>query len=299
MWELIAAVAGPPAKLFALIIVLSAAALAADFAVPQFREWTRLFLLVSAGAAAMGPAIDAVRMMDGLVGKMTGLFLGIYPVLAAGMAAAGGALSLINWNPAVFLFVQGAVVIGGKWMVPLLIVSFILDYLSRLVPEIPFTRISEMIRVTLLGAISVIIACYSLFITATGAMAWSSGSALAEPIKALLRQHVPLIGSFITDTMGVVGKYSSGMAPIAGSYLIVALLVTSLSPVAYVLLTAFLYKWIAALCEPFAHEDLAGFFDDIGKTLFVLCGIMLIVAFAIFYTAVLSIILIKVIAGAG
>ncbi|WP_213422981.1 stage III sporulation protein AE [Bhargavaea massiliensis] len=299
MWELIAAVAGPPAKLFVLIIVLSAAALAADFVVPQFREWTRLFLLVSAGAAAMGPAIDAVRMMDGLVGKMTGLFLGIYPVLAAGMAAAGGALSLINWNPAVFLFVQGAVVIGGKWMVPLLIVSFILDYLSRLVPEIPFTRISEMIRVTLLGAISVIIACYSLFITATGAMAWSSGSAAAEPIKALLRQHVPLVGSFITDTMGVVGKYSSGLAPIAGSYLIVALLVTSLTPVAYVLLTAFLYKWIAALCEPFAHEDLAGLFDDIGKTLFVLCGIMLIVAFAIFYTAVLSIVLIKVIAGAG
>jgi stage III sporulation protein AE len=299
MWELIAAVAGPPARLFVLITVLSAAALAADFAVPQFREWTRLFLLVSAGAAAMGPAIDAVRMMDGLVTKMTGLFLGIYPVLAAGMAAAGGALSLINWNPAVFLFVQGAVVIGGKWMVPLLIVSFILDYLSRLVPEIPFTRISEMIRVTLLGAISVIIACYSLFITATGAMAWSSGSALAEPIKALLRQHVPLVGSFITDTMGVVGKYSSGMAPIAGSYLIVALLLTSLTPVAYVLLTAFLYKWIAALCEPFAHEDLAGLFDDIGKTLFVLCGIMLLVAFAIFYTAVLSIVLIKVIAGAG
>ncbi|SEJ19979.1 stage III sporulation protein AE [Bhargavaea ginsengi] len=299
MWELIAAVSGPPIRLFVLIVVLSAAALAADFLVPQFREWTRLFLLVSAGAAAMGPAIDAVRMMDGLIGKMTVLFLGIYPVLAAGMAAAGGALSLINWNPAVFLFVQGAVVIGGKWMVPLLIASFILDYLSRLVPEIPFARISEMIRVTLLGAISVIIACYSLFITATGAMAWSSGSALAEPLKALLRQHVPLVGSFITDTMGVVGKYSSGMAPIAGSYLIVALLVTSLSPVIYVLLTAFLYKWIAALSEPFAHEDLAGLFDDIGKTLFVLCGIMLIVAFAIFYTAVLSIVLIKVIAGAG
>lgn len=248
---------------------------------------------------ALGPAAEALRMLDGLTAKMTGLFLGVYPLLTSGMAAAGGALTIAGWNPAVFLFVQGSVVLGGKWLIPLLTVSFIFDYLSRLVPDIPFTRIAEMIRVTILGAVSVIAACYTLFITATGVMAWAGSGSAGEPLKVLLRQNIPLIGSFVTDALGVFGKYSAGTAAMAGGWLIGTILVVCLIPAAQVLLTAFFYKWLAALSEPFAGDELSGLFDDLGKTMFVLCGITFIVAFAVFYTVLLAVVLIKVIAGTG
>ena len=52
-------------------------------------------------------------------------------------------------------------------------------------------------------------------------------------------------------------------------------------------------QWTAAFIEPFAHEDLTGLLDDIGKTLFVLCAVSFLIAFAFIYSALFSIILIK------
>ncbi|MET3574791.1 hypothetical protein ACFFIY_10760 [Bhargavaea ullalensis] len=299
MWDIVHAAAAPVIRLFQTVLILCAAGLAADFLFPSFREWTRTFLFIAVGTMALGPAVEALRLLDGLTGKMTGLFLGVYPLLTAGMATAGGALTLAGWNPAVFLFVQGAVVLGGKWLIPLLTASFLFDYLSRLVPDVPFTRMAEMIRVTIIGAVSVIAACYTLFITSTGIMAWAGSGAAGEPLKVLLRQNIPIVGSFVTDALGVFGKYSAGTAAIAGGWLIGTILVVCLIPAAQVLLTAFFYKWLAALSEPFANEELSGLFDDLGKTMFVLCGITFIVAFAVFYTVLLAVILIKVIAGTG
>ena len=126
-------------------------------------------------------------------------------------------------------------------------------------------------------------------------MSWALSGLASEPIKELIKQNVPLIGSFMTDSMGTLGRYSSGAGIFAGGWLITTIWTVALVPSLKTLLTAFFYRWTAALIEPFADKDITGMIDDIGKTLFVLCAVSFLIAFAFIYTALFSIILIKLI----
>lgn len=124
-------------------------------------------------------------------------------------------------------------------------------------------------------------------------MSWALSGLASEPIKELIRQNIPLIGSFMTDSMGTIGRYSSGASVFAGGWLISTVTTVAIIPSLKTLLVAFFYRWTAALIEPFADKDITGILDDIGKTLFVLCAVSFLIAFAFIYTALFSIILIK------
>ena len=61
-------------------------------------------------------------------------------MLTATMVAAGGAFSLLNFQPAMLLFANGAVVLAEKLLIPLLTAALLFRCSSRLLPEIPFTK---------------------------------------------------------------------------------------------------------------------------------------------------------------
>ncbi len=221
------------------------------------------------------------------------MFIAVYPILTATMIAAGGAFSLLNFQPAMLLFANGAVVLTEKLLIPLLTTALLLDVATRLLPDIPFTKMAELIRTTLIGAVSAVVAAYSIFITVGGTMSWALSGVASEPIKELIQQNIPLIGSFMTESLGSIGRYTSGLSVFAGGWLISSIWTVALVPSIKTLFTALFYRWTAALIEPFADEDITGLLDDIGKTLFVLCAISFLIAFAFIYTALFSVILIK------
>ena len=61
-------------------------------------------------------------------------------------------------------------------------------------------------------------------------MSWALSGFASEPIKELIRQNVPLIGSFMTDSMGTIGRYSSGVSVFAGGWLISTIWTVALVP---------------------------------------------------------------------
>lgn len=242
---------------------------------------------------ALKPAFEHFALIRDIAYSVSMMFIAVYPVLTATMIAAGGAFSLLNFQPAMLLFANGAVVLTEKLLIPLLTAALVLDVSTRLLPEIPFKKLAEVIRTTLLGAVSAVVAAYSIFITVGGTMSWALSGLASEPLKELIQQNIPLIGSFLTDSIGSIGRYSSGVSVFVGGWLISGIWTVALVPTMKTLITALFYKWTAALIEPFAHEDITGLLDDIGKTLLVLCAISFLIAFAFIYTALFSIILIK------
>ena len=49
----------------------------------------------------------------------------------------------------------------------------------------PFYKMAELIRTTLLGAVSAVVAAYSIFITVGGTMSWALTGIASEPVKEL------------------------------------------------------------------------------------------------------------------
>lgn len=287
------AILGTVLTSFVAVIIASFMALMLDFLFPAFAKWTRMMLFFIVLSVVLKPAFEHFILIRDIAHSMSMLFIAAYPILTATMIAAGGAFSLLNFQPAMLLFANGAVVLTEKFLIPLLTTALILDVVTRLLPEIPFKRLAELIRTTLLGVVSAIVATYSIFITVGGTMSWAMSGLTSEPMKELIQQNIPFIGSFMTDSIGTIGRYSSGVSVFVGGWLISGIWTVSLVPSLKTLATALLYRWMAAMIEPFADEEITGLLDDVGKTLFVLCAISFLIAFAFIYTALFSIVLIK------
>ena len=295
MVSFIETILGSVISSFVIIIISAFMALMIDFLFPTFTRWTRMILFFILLAVALTPAFEHFNMIRNIAHTISTMFLTIYPILTAGMIASGGAFSMLNFQPAMLLFANGAIVLTETILIPLMVATVIFDISTRLLPEVSFSKMGDLIRTTLLGAVSAIVAAYSIFITTGGTMSWAISGVASEPIKELIRQNVPLIGSFMTDSLGTMGKYSSGLSVVAGGWFISSIWTVCLVPSLKTLLTAFFYRWTAAIIEPFAQKDITGILDDIGKTLFVLCAISFLIAFAFIYTALFSIVLIKLI----
>ncbi|KXH87479.1 hypothetical protein [Sporosarcina sp. HYO08] len=280
---------------FIIVIIATLMALFIDFLFPTFSKWTRMFLLFIVITIVLQPAFEHLVLIQKIAHSISMTFLSIYPVLTAAMIASGGAFGMLNFQPAMLLFANGAVFLTERLLIPLLTAAIVLDLASRLLPEVSFSKMSDLIRTTLLGLVSALVTAYSIFITTGGTMSWAMSGFASEPIKELVRQNVPFIGSFMTESLGAIGKYSSGAAIFAGGWLITSIWTIALVPTLKTLFTAFLYRWTAALIEPFADEDITGVLDDIGKTLFVLCAVSFLIAFALIYTALFTVILVKLI----
>ncbi|MEK4715189.1 stage III sporulation protein AE [Sporosarcina sp. FSL K6-5500] len=295
MISFIESILGTVLSSFVIIIIATFMALLVDFLFPSFAKWTRMILIFIVVTVVLQPAFEHLTLIRDIANSISMMFISIYPILTASMVAAGGAFSMLNFQPAMLLFANGAIVLTEKVLIPLLTAALILDLVSRILPAVPFTKMADLIRTTLLGTVSAVVAAYSIFITVGGTMTWALTGLASEPIKELIRQNVPLIGSFMTESLGTMGRYSSGASVFAGGWLISAIWTVALIPSFKTLLTAFFYRWTAALIEPFANEDITGILDDIGRTLFVLCAVSFLIAFAFIYTALFSIILVKLI----
>lgn len=287
------AVLGPVVSSFAVIVMVTFMALLLDFLLPSFKKWTRMFVFFIVLTVAVQPAFEHFAFIQQITFAISSMFIGIYPILTAAILASGGTFNLLNFQPAMLLFANGSIYLANHLLIPALMAAFILDIATRFLPEISFKRLAELIRTTLLGVVSAIVAAYSIFITVGGTMSWALSGLASEPIKELIQQNIPVIGSFMTESIGSIGRYSSGVTVFVGSWFMVSIWTIALVPSFKTLLTALFYKWMAAFIEPFADEQMTGFLDDIGKTLFVLCAISFLIAFAFIYTTIFIVVLVK------
>lgn len=264
-----------------------------DIAIPNGQKWTRFSLFAIAVLFTITPAIEAIRNMKDFASNMISLFMSVYPVLTAGLFMNGGTLAFSIWNPALFFFIQFSVFLSEKLLIPLLITTILLDFVSRFHPSTSFTKLSDLIRTSLLSIVSAIVVSYSFFISIQGFISWNISSAFSEPVKKLIQQNIPFVGSFFSESLSTFSRFSSSITAVTGSGLAVGILVIVLVPTIKTILIAFCYRFVAAFIEPFAPEDLADFLDDIGKSLFVLSMISFLIAFAFFYTAIFVVIILK------
>jgi len=278
---------------FVILVISVFMALLVDFLFPTFKNWTRFLLFIIVVTVALQPAFAHFILIRDIAYTISMMFIAVYPILTASVIAAGGAFSLLNFQPAMLLFANGAIVLTEKLLIPFLTTALILDIATRLLPNVPFTKLAELIRTSLLGIVSAVVATYSIFITAGGAMSWALSGMTSEPMKELIQQNIPLIGSFMTDSLSSIGRYSSGVSVFVGGWLITTIGTVAIIPSLKTLVVALFYRWTAAVIEPFADKDITGMIDDIGKTLFVLCAISFLIAFAFIYTAIFIVVLVK------
>jgi len=279
-------------RYFIVLLIAIIFAMILDILFPKAKRWTRLSLFCIAVLYTLTPAIDAMYDMQQYSKQMITVFMSVYPVLAAGLLMNSGTMAFSIWNPALYVFIQFTVVLTERILIPLLMTTILLDFISRFHPATSFTKLTDIIRTSLLSIVSAVVVIYSFFISVQGFISWNISSAVTEPIKKIIQQNVPF-GSFFSENLSTFTRFSSSITSITGGGIAFTILLVVLIPTLKTISVAFCYRLVAAIIEPFGPEDLVNFLDDIGKSIFVLSILSFLIAFAFFYTAIFVVILVK------
>ena len=192
MISFIETILGTVLSSFVVVIIATFLALLIDFLFPSFSKWTRMMLIFIVITVVLQPAFAHLTLIRDIAHNISMMFISIYPILTASMIAAGGAFSMLNFQPAMLLVRKRSHCFGGKLSDSAFDrpQSFLI-LVTRILPSVPFTKMADLIRTTLLGTVSAVVAAYSIFITVGGTMSWALSGFASEPIKELIRQNVP------------------------------------------------------------------------------------------------------------
>ena len=144
MISFIETILGTVLSSFVIIIIATFMALLVDFLFPSFTKWTRMILIFIVITVALQPAFEHLALIRDIANSISMMFISIYPILTASMIAAGGAFSMLNFQPAMLLFANGAIVLTEKVLIPLLTAALIFDLVSRILPAVPFTKMADL-----------------------------------------------------------------------------------------------------------------------------------------------------------
>ncbi|WP_277587453.1 stage III sporulation protein AE [Psychrobacillus antarcticus] len=281
------------AQTFSYMLLFGFIFICLEWFIPSSKRLFKLMFMLIICIYCLEPAIRALQLIQSMTSELVTLFLSIYPILTLGIAASGGAFLITSWNPAVMLFASFTTVLAGKILIPAIMAAFIFDLISRIHPPTSFAKMSDLIRLTLIGSTSIILLLYSIFMSVNGVITWAVSGTVNETVKRLIQNNIPIVGSLLTESISTMKNFSSSASVITGNAVIISLLVLVAIPTIQTILIAFLYRLLGAILEPFVDGNISGLLDDIGKTLFVLSIISVLIAFTFFFTIILTMLFAK------
>lgn len=238
--------------------------------------------------------LDAFVVMQQIIGLFQHFFLLLLPLLTMMLYAVQAVFLLIAWHPILLVFIQFLLFVAEQAILPMLVTTVVLDCCTRLLPAVSFAKASDFLRQVVLSVMVVSVLTLTAALTFSGAAFFQLNDTVKSPIKKLIEQNIPLIGNLIVEGLSLFQKSQSAVVSLAGVAFLTAAWAVAFYPAVALLLHALTFKLLGALTEPLTNGRISGLFDDIGKTLFVLCAVALLLGFIIVFIVMLGVVILQV-----
>ncbi len=148
-----------------------------------------------------------------------------------------------------------------------------------------------------MSIVSASVICYVLLMTASGVAAFSVNAAVAEPVKKLIEENIPVVGSFIVDSFSMFQHMTQFTSSLTSISAFIAVITVSFIPTVQLVVSAYSLKMLAAILEPIAFDDICRLLDQVSKSLFTLCAVSFLIAFSFMFSCFFLIVFVQVMAG--
>ncbi|GLC88742.1 stage III sporulation protein AE [Lysinibacillus piscis] len=248
--------------------------------------------------ATIGPiVVQAFTLIDEIAQGLAHLFTAFYPILTSSFLLSSSITAVASWQPMLLFFVQALTIVSSKWLIPGVLLAIVFDVCSVMVKEISFTRIAELIRFTLLSIVSASVICYILLMSVSGVAAFSVNAAVAEPVKKLIEENIPVVGSFVVDSFSMFQRMTQFSSSASSISAFIAVITVSFIPTVQLVISAYSLKMLAAILEPIAFDDICRLLDSVSKSLFTLCAISFLIAFSFMFSCFFLIVFVQIMTG--
>ncbi|UOQ85978.1 stage III sporulation protein AE [Gracilibacillus salinarum] len=227
--------------------------------------------------------VDTVRMAQSFL-------LAILPLLLGILASLGQLVTISFFHPIIITLIPTSVFVISKIVIPLILISAILQIVSTISPEYKATKLANLIKNVAISIMGILLTVFLGVISVQGAASAIQDGIAMRTAKFVTGNFIPVIGRVFTDATDTVLSATILIKNGIGIIGVVILIGIVLFPAIKIFAISLMYKIATAVLQPLGDGPVIECLDVIGKHILYLFAALLLATFMFFFTIVILII---------
>mgnify|MGYP004455047065 CR=1 FL=1 len=206
----------------------------------------------------------------------------IFPILITMLTAMGGPTSVSIYQPAMAFLTGILLNFFTHILLPIFIFSVIFDIVSNLSGNVKMEKFSSFLRSSFKWIMGIVFTIFTAFLSIQGLTAMSIDGISIRTAKYAMRSYIPILGSYLSDGMGVILASSNLIKNAVGGAGLIMLLASLLSPILELVIFMLILKLTAGIIEPLGNRQVASFITSLSKSMVLLISLLIGVGFVYF-----------------
>lgn len=233
-----------------------------------------------------------IKIAGDAINDMVLLMQALLPGLMILLLAIGGITSSSLFKPLILGAISAISTLMKDLVLPLILISSVIGIVSNISEKLQVSKLSEFIRKGVIYIIGISITLFMGIMSIKGAIGSKIDGLTIRTAKFAVNKFIPIVGSFLSDTMETVVGCSMVIKNSVGIFGLIALFLITIIPIIKITSLILVYKFTIVVIEPIANKRIVNCLSDISKSLTLLLATVAIVGIMFF-------IIITIIIGTG
>ncbi len=226
--------------------------------------------------------VKMVSLTTNTIQSMKSQMDAIFPLLLTLLTAIGGTVSTSVYQPAMALLSGTILNLFTYVLLPIFIFSVVFNVVSNLSNSVKLDKFTSFFNSSYKWLTGLIFTIFTAFLSIQGITAGSIDGISIRTAKYAIKSYIPILGSYISDGMGLILLSSNLIKNAVGATGLFLLLATILSPLIELILFMLALKLIAGIIEPLGNKQIANFISSLSKSMVLLIALIIGIAFIYF-----------------
>jgi len=224
-------------------------------------------LLAIGFQTVLGYAGEVLDTIDGITGFAI-------PALLALLISSGNIVSGSALRPVLLFVIQATVKVFRNVFLPLCLMAGILYIVSGLSEKIKVSGMASLLRqIVTLGLCGIVIA-YSSLVVIQGVTGAVIDGATVKTAKTAISTFIPVAGKYMADAADTIINCALVVKNSAGVVTMIVTLIACCIPIVKIFVIILMYRFAAAIIEPFAEERFFDCITDVSDCMNVVLGVV-------------------------
>lgn len=224
--------------------------------------------------------VDTIQLTESFLIALLPLLLGV-------LASLGHLVSVSFFHPMIILLINVSVFTVSRVVIPLFLISAILQIVSTISTEYKATKLANLIKNLAISIMGILLTVFLGVISVQGTVSAIQDGIAMRAAKFVTGNFIPVIGRIFTDATDTVLSATMLVKNAIGVVGVLILIAIVLFPAIKIFVLSLMYKITTALLQPIGDGPIIECLDIIGKHILYLFAALLLVTFMFFFTIVI------------
>lgn len=203
----------------------------------------------------------------------------LFPIILTLITATKNVVTATTFQPLLAILSNGITKLFTAILVPIFIFSIVFNIVGNLSNNIKLEKFSKFFSSLFSWIVGIVFTVFVAFLTLHGLTVSSVDSISIKTAKYAIKNYVPILGSYLSDGVGLILASTTLIKNAIGVSGLVILFAVVFSPIIQIVIVQLLFKLISAILEPLCDKGTTEFLFSISKSLNMLIVCLLAIGF--------------------